>query len=58
MVEFTVLEETIIDVQSKNDCSYQMPPPLLGASTNDVLSQQLNLSAAQIAELISTGVIG
>ena len=43
---------------SKLDLSYQLPPPVLGASTKGVLCQELNLSAAEITELKSKGVIG
>ena len=42
---------------SKLDLTYQLPPPMLGDSTKDVLTQELNLSEAKINELISKGVI-
>jgi crotonobetainyl-CoA:carnitine CoA-transferase CaiB-like acyl-CoA transferase len=42
---------------SKLDLSYQRPPPVLGSSTQEVLSQELNLSEAKINELRSKGVI-
>ena len=42
---------------SKLDLSYQLPPPILGASTKDVLTQELNLSEAKISELKTKGVI-
>jgi crotonobetainyl-CoA:carnitine CoA-transferase CaiB-like acyl-CoA transferase len=43
---------------SKLDLTYQFPPPVLGASTKDVLCQELNLSETEISELVSKGVIG
>ena len=42
---------------SKLNLSYQLPPPILGDSTKDVLTQELDLSEAKIAELITKGVI-
>lgn len=42
---------------SKLDLSYQFPPPILGASTKDVLTQELNLSDAKFTELMTKGVI-
>ena len=43
---------------SKLDLSYQLPPPMLGASSKDVLCQELNLSETEISELVSKGVVG
>ncbi len=42
---------------SKLDLSYQLPPPILGDSTKNVLTQELNLSEAKITELKTKGVI-
>lgn len=42
---------------SKLELSYQLPPPVLGGSTKAVLSQELNLSAVEINELMNKGVI-
>jgi crotonobetainyl-CoA:carnitine CoA-transferase CaiB-like acyl-CoA transferase len=42
---------------SKLDLTYQLPPPLLGDSTQAVLSQELGLTEANIAELKTKGVI-
>lgn len=42
---------------SKLDLSYQLPPPILGGSTKDVLTQELNLSEVKITELKTNGVI-
>lgn len=42
---------------SKLNLSYQLPPPTLGDSTIDVLTQELNLSEAKIIELKNKGVI-
>ncbi|HOP22400.1 MAG TPA: CaiB/BaiF CoA-transferase family protein [Gammaproteobacteria bacterium] len=43
---------------SKQELSYQMPPPVLGSSTEEILSQELELSEAEINELRGKGVIG
>ncbi len=43
---------------SKLDLTYQLPPPVLGGSTREVLSQELNLSETEITELQDKGVIG
>ncbi|MBL4660062.1 MAG: CoA transferase [Alcanivoracaceae bacterium] len=42
---------------SKLDLSYQLSPPILGGSTKEVLTQELNLSEAKITELKTKGVI-
>ncbi len=42
---------------SKLDLSYQLPPPLLGSSTLEVLAHELNLSEGQLAKLKTKGVI-
>lgn len=42
---------------SKLALTYQIPPPILGSSTQTVLSQELNLSADQITDLQINGVI-
>lgn len=42
---------------SKLKLSYQLPPPTLGASTKVVLTDELNLTAAEIAQLTTGGVI-
>ncbi len=42
---------------SMSDLSYQLPPPILGASTEEVLTRELNLSKATIIELKTKGVI-
>ena len=42
---------------SKLDLTYQLPPPVLGDSTKDVLTQELKLSESKISELITDGVI-
>lgn len=39
------------------ELSYQLPPPVLGGSTFEVLSQVLGLSDAQINELQNNGVV-
>jgi len=43
---------------SKIDLSYQLSPPILGGSTKDVLTQELNLSEAKFAKFKTKGVIG
>lgn len=42
---------------SKSPVSYHLPPPLLGQHTNEILSDVLSLSAAEIAELSSIGAV-
>ncbi|MCX7554872.1 CaiB/BaiF CoA-transferase family protein [Marinicella sp. S1101] len=42
---------------SQSDLSYEMPPPLLGGSTEAVLTKELGLTEAEIAELQDAGVI-
>ena len=42
---------------SKSPVSYHLPPPLLGQHTDEILSDVLSLSAAEIAELSSIGAV-
>ena len=63
LFEFTDNNQTIPQIAnplkfSKLDLSYQMPPPVLGSSTKYILSQELELSEAEINELRGKGVIG
>lgn len=43
---------------SNLDLSYQLPPPVLGSSTENILIHELNLSENEIKELKDKGVIG
>lgn len=43
---------------SRTPIEYELPPPLLGADTWDVLSQRLGLPATDLARLEKVGVIG
>ena len=63
LFEFTDNNQTIPQIAnplkfSKQELSYQMPPPILGSSTKDILTQELKLSEAEINELRGKGVIG
>jgi crotonobetainyl-CoA:carnitine CoA-transferase CaiB-like acyl-CoA transferase len=42
---------------SKLDLTYKLPPPILGDSTKEVLTQELNLSDSKITDLKTKGVI-
>ncbi|MGJ8664271.1 MAG: CaiB/BaiF CoA transferase family protein [Marinicella sp.] len=42
---------------SKLELSYQLPPPMLGGSTQEVLTRELGLTETEISELMSTGII-
>jgi formyl-CoA transferase len=43
---------------SKLDLNYQLPPPVLGDSTKDVLMNELNITEDEITELKNKGMIG
>ncbi len=42
---------------SKSGLAYDLPPPVLGGSTRQVLSEELGLSETEISELMGKGVV-